>query len=880
MQATNLNPDRLFLLQHIGFDKKIVAANGVMLSDEDNNSYVDFLAQYGAVPFGYNPDFLWRRLQQIQTRQEPSMVQPLLSPAAEQLASKLVEIAPGNMTYCTFTNSGAESVEAAIKLARAKTQKSVILSTSTGFHGKTLGAVSATGNTAYREPFIPDTRAFDHIPFNDLHALSKRLAEGDVAAFMVEPIQGEAGMIVAEPHYLRRASQLCKQHGVLFIVDEIQTGMGRTGNMFALDAEKDVHVDILLLAKALGGGLVSLGAVLCRKEVWSTEFGYLHSSTFANNHLSCSVALAVIEQLQQKQYAQLKHVNDVGSYLGRQLYILVDKYPGAFTKATGKGLMWGLTLKEWSGEQSYLMALASNSGHAVPLVCGYLLNQHKILTAPVFNNSNVLRIEPPLIINKQDIDKLIKALDQVGAAISKENYYELFSHISGHASNPQHKLIRKMDFSKPKSIETNIAAPDSEKRLGKFAFLIHPTEFDDLINCQPPAFDFFDAEQEQQWRQWLASWVGKRYEPGVVYHISKIRSKQGGYAEGWLIACPLTPVQMMKLRPAKKKQLIAQYIQIARELNVDILGLGAFTSVITRAGMDLANCGINITTGNSLTAMASAESLLLAAQRRNLDVSQESVGIVGAAGSVGRIVSKRLAGEAGQLVLFGNPKNPKSVEKLETFAGELYRESIYSLTDKKTGIGKRLFNRQSLGDWLSQLEPYIEDTENNSRQIFTIVNAVFDSAHLKPPVLVSNDLNQHLTQCQLLVSATSQGRAFIDPRQLANQAIVCDAARPPDVRRDVNAQRNNVLVYEGGLINLPENIRFGKDNVIGLPDGINLACLSETIALAFSKPDRNFSVGLDVPLTEAQTVYNTALSHGFEIALLDSDGVVDPLAVA
>jgi acetylornithine/succinyldiaminopimelate/putrescine aminotransferase len=426
---SSLNPDRRFLLEHIRFDKPIVRAEGHYLYDKTGEAYLDFLAQYGAVPFGHNPKVLWDAIQKVWMKREPGLVQPLISPGAEALAEILTEVGPCGPGYVTFTNSGAETVEAAIKLARSKTNRPVILSTYKGFHGKTLGALSATWNSKYRKPFLLDTRNFDHISYGDLVALEQRLNTGEVAAFIVEPIQGEAGMITPPSGYLSSAADLCRKAKTLFILDEIQTGLGRTGKLFAAEHE-DIKVDIMLLAKALGGGLVSLGACVCAEHVWNSDFGLYHSSTFANNHLSCSIGLATVNVLLANDRALVREVEEKGAYLRRALEYIVHAYPKAFAAVSGHGLMQGLHLVEWDGKQSYFLSHASSIGTAVPLICGYLMAQHHILTAPAFNQSNVLRIEPPLTIKRSEIDRLLVALEDVAQRITTRDFAHLLWYIT------------------------------------------------------------------------------------------------------------------------------------------------------------------------------------------------------------------------------------------------------------------------------------------------------------------------------------------------------------------------------------------------------------------------------------------------------------------
>ena len=268
MRDDLLNPTLKKTLSLFQLDKKYISGKGSYLFDETGQRYLDFIAQYGAIPFGYNPDFIWERIQEVREKALPSLVQPSLPVEALQLANMLADCSPGELCYSTFCQSGTEAAESAIKLARSSTGREIIVSTKNSFHGKTMGALSATGKESYQKPFRAPIPGFLSVPYNDVEALQQVFAEhGDhIAAFIVEPIQGEGGIILAQPGYLAAAQEICSSYGAIFIVDEIQTGLGRTGKLFACEYE-GIEPDIMLLAKALGGGLLPMAVCIDRKSV-------------------------------------------------------------------------------------------------------------------------------------------------------------------------------------------------------------------------------------------------------------------------------------------------------------------------------------------------------------------------------------------------------------------------------------------------------------------------------------------------------------------------------------------------------------------------------------------------------------------------------------
>jgi acetylornithine/succinyldiaminopimelate/putrescine aminotransferase/predicted amino acid dehydrogenase len=854
---TALNPQRHFLLQHIGFDKVISRTEGHYLIDQQGNRYLDALAQYGAVPFGHNPAFLWDALLQLRATGQPGFVQPLLNSGAETLARKLVSMLPG-MAHVCFVSTGAEATEVAIKLARARTGRRKILTVDRGFHGKTNAALCATANPRYRAPFLVDREHFLTLPFGDLQALEQALKQLDTAAFIIESVQGEGGMRVQPAGYLLAAQELCKRYGALLVLDEVQTGFGRTGSMFGLQRHGELRPDVVLLAKALGGGLVPLGAVVCTADAWTDDFGMFHSSTFANSHLTTTLGLAVIEALEANEGSLLRQIERRGELLRAGLEQLAQRYPTVIAAIYGQGLMHGIELRPWSGASSYFNAHASQAGYAVPIVAGYLLNRQKVLTAPTFNTSNVLRVQPSLTITETEIATILRALEAAMALIANEDFAELFS-----AMVPTVPSSTESARSERRPKLWPVASRTSAGKPRRFAFLMHPTDDQALFNILPEAIKEQGEAAKAPWVRWLNSWTSRMRETVPVFHVENFQSRTGATAEGWLIATPMTPSQMIRMGAEAREHLMASYVAEARKLDVDIVGLGAFTSVISQGGTSIANCGLNLTTGNSLTAMASAESLLHQAALEHR-VDEESFAVVGAAGSVGRLAAFHLAHRgAGRLYLVGNASNQKARAALKAVAGEI----LISIAQQPGSQSHMAETLRRVGAVSSARWCVRPTSEAEYAALYDEVVTRCTMHSIPCPIVVTTDVAEGVRNARFVITATSAGRSFITPDVFMQGAVVCDVARPLDVANRMAGVRDDLGVYEGGLMHLPDNVRFGDLNVLGYPDGINLACLSETIVLALDGATGHHSLGNRIDYTQAVRIHQTAHKHGFNALL-------------
>jgi acetylornithine/succinyldiaminopimelate/putrescine aminotransferase/predicted amino acid dehydrogenase len=814
--AGRFNPTRIDLLKTFRLDQPIVRGSGHRLYDAQGREYLDFLSQYGAVPFGQNPPELWEIIRRAETEQLASMIQPLVPRDAQQLAERLGEITPGDLEICVFTNSGAEAVEAAIKLARVRTGRPAILSTRNSFHGKTLGALSATGRPMYQTPFFAPVPHFDYVPFGDIDALAQRLEEDakNIAAFIVEPIQGEGGVIPAPPGYLAAACDLCRQHGVLVIVDEIQTGLGRTGSMFALPAEAGTP-DILVLSKALGGGLMPIGACIARPDVWDDRFGILHSSTFANNNLACRIGLGVIDILLRDNGRMLRHVATEGQYLLERLNALRTTYPNVIKDVRGKGFMTGLEFHPFAGDDgSGTLAYCSLNDGLIALFSTYLFNAHRIVTAPTFNSSHVMRLQPPLTVGRAEIDRTIEALSALCDALNRMDCHQIVQHLVD--ARPSRARASRRTYSTRVRSACAAAAPAAAPlRHGKFAFLLHYSMPGDIVRADP-SFEGFTDEELERWRDWAGA-----LKPGVIHHVKDIRSTSAS-AEGWLIAVPMLPRDMLKLGRSKMVALLEEAKDVAIERGASVLGLGGFTSIVSRGGEDLVGKGMAVSTGNTLTSVMTISAIEDAAQKAGLDLTQASVAVVGATGSIGRLVSLLLAGRVGALTLVGNPGSPGSLDRCRAIADEIYESLDVPASEARSTL----------------------------------------------PIRYSVNLNSALLSADIVIAATNADTALVSPAGLKPGTLVCDVARPPNVA--TNEREGDVIVFDGGLVQLPQPITLGP--VEGLPPGICWGCLGETILLTLEGEATDWSIGPQLTVSHAHRIAALASRHGIQCAPLQRFG--------
>jgi len=404
------------VLKTIGFDKCYKSAKGAYLYDAEGNDYLDFLSGYGVYGMGRNHPVIKQAIKDALDMDLPNMVQMDCALLSGLLAEKLVQTLNNRLTACFFTNSGTEAIEGAIKFAKAFTKKPRVLSLAGAYHGLTYGAMSATVSKHFQTGFAPFLPGVSAIKYDDLNVLEDELKKGDVAAFIFEPVQGK-GVYTPAEDYFAKAQELCRKYGTLFVADEVQTGLGRTGKMFAFQ-HWNLDPDIVTVAKALSGGYVPAGAFVTTREIHQAVFSSLdrcvvHSSTFGRNNLAMVCGLATLSVLENEKLVE--NSAKMGKYLLDNLNALKSKH--SYIKVVrGKGLMLAVEFqepKEFGLKLAWKGLKAAEDVLFTQMVVTSLMDKHRVLSHVASHGLDAVKILPPFVIGEKEADRFINGLDDV-----------------------------------------------------------------------------------------------------------------------------------------------------------------------------------------------------------------------------------------------------------------------------------------------------------------------------------------------------------------------------------------------------------------------------------------------------------------------------------
>ena len=384
-----INPAQAKLFRFMGLASVEGHAQGWTITDSEGREFIDCLGGYGMFALGHRHPKVVEAVEK-ELHAMPMCGKVLFNRPMGELAELLAEITPGDLQYSFFVNSGTEAVEGCLKVARLATKRSRFVAAENAFHGKTMGSLTATGRDLYREPFKPLLDCFTHVHYGDVSAIEANVNE-ETAAVILEPIQGEGGIIVPPAGYIKEVKAICEAKGALLIADEVQTGIGRTGAWFGVNHD-DVKPDLMACAKALGGGVMPLGAIIGTPAAWQglIEAPFLHTSTFGGNQMACAAGVATIKAIKEEDL--LRRSAETGAYFKKGLEEIQKDYPEVIAEVRGKGMMLGVELTR-EGAGGMLMSLMIDKS---------------IIVAYTLNNPKVIRIEPPLIMPKEVVDYVLE----------------------------------------------------------------------------------------------------------------------------------------------------------------------------------------------------------------------------------------------------------------------------------------------------------------------------------------------------------------------------------------------------------------------------------------------------------------------------------------
>ncbi len=723
--------------------------------------------------------------------------------------------------YFQYDGTTFELCQKAIQIQYQLLQNTCFIVLDRAFHGKTTGAISLTSEVHYSKQFHPI--GIDRLVLNQgeealwEEKLKKIMRpsfrwtdtiEGlliepteqiQASAIVVEPVQGEGGIHPLTRFQSDAVSALAKKYSLPLVVDEIQSGMGRTGKFLASE-HTDLKGDIYVFAKSLGGSLTKVGATAIRKSIFVKEFGLHHSSTFAEDEYSSQIALKTLGMIKRDQL--LERATKQGTLFQQEVEKVKDRFPEIIQEVRGTGLMLGIEFNRLQNPNSRFLMFAMESGYFGYVLASYLLSQG-FRTAPSLNASMVLRLEPSFYITNEEIFAFCETLVRLCEILKKENTFELIRHLLPIPKRIPNEPIK--DYKLTKSVNGSI--PASQKPVAKAAFIAHILNVDGLRLLDPS----FASVPDKILRDFQIK-TETLFKPTLTEKIM-VGSSTGAFVELHFIGISESPEHISESLLNRKSEKLVQKIQsaieLAQDLGCTVVGLGGLTSIVMQNGkLALYDPGVCITTGNAFTVQACVEAVSKGAAELGIDLSNATLGVLGATGNIGSMYASLLTTQVRNMILIGRNN---ATNRLEKVAEEL----------------------------------------GNSKNIS-----------------ISTEMSD-LKKCNLILTASNSPSPIVFADHIGDQpCLIVDVATPSDVDSNVLKLKPNTKVIQGGLIALPKNSQF---NITGipLPPGLTFACLAETLILGFKGYRDTFSYG-KLTTTQVEQIKLWASELGFKLAALKS----------
>lgn len=759
-----------------------------------------------------------------------------------------------------------------LELLLARTEQTLrarsrFLSLEGGFHGKTSGAVQLTHNEEFRSPFAdlgPDVR---FLAVDDADSMEQVLSQccqaielptirgGNrvewitretcrVAALFVEVIQGEGGVHELPHAFLARLREVADKHEFPIVVDEIQTGMGRTGSFLAA-SRAGLRGDYYLLSKGLGGGVTKVAALLVRREQYEREFGLIHSSTFGEDAYSASVARQAVEIIERDRLVQ--RAERRGKQLRRGLLALQARYPHVIEEVRGRGLMLGVQLVGDAAQCRGVLRLLVQSDLLGYVCAGYLLHEHGIRVLPTLSSPTTLRLEPSAYIDSASCEKFLSAMLALCEVLHRENAYHLTRFLAG--------AERESTFDT--AIDYRLAFPrvtshaNSARRVAFVGHLIEPEHlslWDESL--APLSMSQRRRYLDRVWSQLDAT----AYEPRLVRLVT------GEEVElvflGLCLDSEIIAREMQAHRFARLRDMVAAAVQQAERLGCVAVGLGGYTSIVTRNGTTLRDRNIAVTTGNSLTVAMGVEALLAEAEAGGIDLARSHLAAIGATGNIASVYCQILARRVPHITLIGRAG---SETRLRALARTLYEAAIGDILACTSGVNKA--SLQGVARALAETPSFRDDLMNGRADIDTCMARLEDG---DAPVKISMSIDG-VGDADLIVSASNAAEPLLFAHQLKRAPVViCDISVPRDTDPHLTVERPDARVLQGGIVRLADNVDFEIPGV-PLEKGHAFACMSETLLMGLDGLCEDYSYGPILPRRVIE-IGEIAVSHGFSVA--------------
>ncbi|UKY51973.1 aminotransferase class III-fold pyridoxal phosphate-dependent enzyme [Streptomyces inhibens] len=773
---------------------------------------------------------------------------------------------------------GIDGLLAAVEAhnAAAIGTRPLFLALERSFHGKLVGSVQLTYNSGFRAPFQNLGARVRFVPMDRPELLDRiaddervvlldteidegrvRIVERDfpaITAFLVEPVQGEGGIHALTTEQGRAIRLFCNKVGTALILDEVQSGMGRCG-AFLASSLIGLRGDYYTLSKSLGGGLAKISAMLVRRSLYEGEFDLIHSSTFAMDDFSSSIAHKVVEMLEADDGQVYRQVTERGARLTGMLTDLQAAYPDIIEDVRGKGLFLGVQLRDQAQARSMVLRGSAYTGSLGYLLSGYLLRQEGIRIAPTGSAGNVLRIQPSAYLTDEEIERLRGALDRLCRILRYEDTLHLV-----HPASDRRIAKPRAEIKDFRGAVAGYEQGERRQVTGptrKVAFLNHLIEPAHLRQVDPALADLSDAA--------LRSFVlgMDPVKKAAPYPGVRIDSPLGSAVEFSLYPLMVGSEQMGRYLAtgdvAGIRADIEERVRAAREDGCEVAGLGMYTSIVTHNCTSLKVPGIALTSGNALTVAMGVQAMERGAKDRGRRVEDATLAVVGAAGNIASVYSQLFAERLRRIVLVGSRRDGSAGRLRNTVHG-IYQECWSRITagGELAGIPARLAEEPLITKWLA------EGSADDAGRGRAIAEYLEERYGTDPFLTVTQD-GAALREAQLVLCASNNPEPFLTGEHFAPDAVICDIAVPNNAVPGLAAQRPDLAYMLGGIVATPNGESLHPSARAFLEAGQLFACMAETALMGLAGIDHHYSYG---NITRQQVIDIAALAeaHGLRLA--------------